>query len=164
MESRTLNYRPLTDFSQLEAFECGIPRMDNYIHSDFENAIQKEHCELYGVYDTSSTLLAFFAIRPDELSTDTNGHIYAMEIAYLAVQKDIREHGIGKRCIREIMAIAASRGFHVLTVEALSITYPKKERYEAVSFYKKCHFKQMALQDPDEDVVPMSLVFSDKDI
>lgn len=164
MKLSSLNYRPLTDFEQLKSFECGIPSMDRYIHADFENSIQKEHCELYGVYNDSATLLAFFAIRPDELSTDNNGHIYAMEIAYLAVQKSIRNHGIGTRCIREIMAIAASRGFHVLTVEALSITHPKKESYEAVSFYRKCHFRQTALQDPDEDVVPMALIFTNKDI
>lgn len=102
----------------------------------------------------------FFALRNDELSIDSVGSYRALEIAYLAVSKDVKRQGIGKACIREIIKIAKSavEPYTMLTVDALSITYPKRDRYEAVSFYRKCHFLQTELQAPDKDTVRMVYV------
>ena len=159
-------YHPLSDFSLLLDFECEVPSMNQVIHApNFRATVEYYQCDIYGVWDDNLRLVAFFALRNDELSIDATGSFRALEIAYLAVSKDVRRQGIGKACIREIIRIAksASEPYAMLTVDALSITYPKRERYEAVSFYRKCHFSQTELQAPDKDTVRMVYVIVNED-
>lgn len=158
-------YRTLTDYSLLQTFECEVPSMNQVIHApNFRATVEYYQCDIYGVWDEEQRLVAFFALRNDELSVDLAGSYHALEIAYLAVSKDARRKGIGKACIREIIKIAKSSSvpYTMLTVDALSITYPKRERYEAVSFYRKCHFSQVELQAPDKDTVRMVYIFVDE--
>lgn len=142
----------LQDFSTLEHFTCGIPRMDQDIHNpNLRQEIEENHYVAYGVYDEQKHLLAFFAVGQDKYEDPG----FAFEIAYLAVRKDLQYQGIGKACIRRINQMAIEKGYKILTVSALSITKPESEKYEAVSFYRRCGFKQYEPQDKNMDIVPM---------
>ena len=153
-----LTYHLLTDYEELSRFECEVPSMNRVIHdSNFCDLISYYGCLICAVRDETGQLVAFFALRDDEVKTELADSYYAMEIAYLAVSKNLSRQGIGTKCIRKIISLARQSKikYHLLTVDALSITYPKRERYEAVSFYRKCHFTQVELQAPDKDTIRM---------
>ena len=50
--------------------------------------------------------------------------------------------------------MAKENGYKIVTVSALSLTAPS-EKYEAVSFYRRCGFRQLELQQKGIQVVPM---------
>ena len=151
--------RPLTKFSDFVMFECRVPSVNAFIHKGLSDALVENQCETYGVYD-GNTLVAFFALKEDNSFVDYQGAKSALEIAFLAVDKKYELQGIGRSIIQEISRIALSKDsnyYRYLTVEALVITQPKKEAYEAVSFYRKCHFTQAELFDPAKDTLSMYL-------
>lgn len=161
--SGNYTYSRLTDYSELLQFDCGVPSMNQVIHAqNFRAIVEYYQCDIYAVRDERDCMIAFFALRDDETKVEGVGDFKALEIAYLAVSKDAQRQGLGTACIRQIIKIARNKsaGYRMITVDALSITYPKRERYEAVSFYRKCYFQQTELQAPDKDTVRMVYVLS----
>ncbi len=151
--------RPLTEFSDFVTFECRVPSVNAFIHDGLTEALIENQCETYGVYD-GNTLVAFFALKEDGSFVDYQGAKSALEIAFLAVDKQYELQGIGRSIIQEISQIALSKTcnyYRYLTVKALVITHPKKDKYEAVSFYRKCHFSQAELYNPATDTLSMYL-------
>ena len=150
--------RVMDDFASFAKFNCRVPSVNAFIHKGLTEALIENECETYGVYD-GDTLAAFFALRPDNRFIDPSGEKSALEIAFLAVDKRYELQGLGRSIIQEIAQIALSKenDYTYLTVEALVITHPKKDRYEAVSFYKKCMFLQAELYDPSKDTLSMYL-------
>lgn len=149
----------LTKFSDFVTFECRVPSVNAFIHDGLTEALVENQCETYGVYD-GNTLAAFFALKEDGSFVDYQGAKSALEIAFLAVDKKYELQGIGRSIIHEISQIALSKEcnyYRYLTVKALVITRPKKEKYEAVSFYRKCKFTQAELYDTAKDTVSMYL-------
>ena len=161
METVHCTCRELADYADLQQFECEVPSMNQVIHANnFRAIVEYYGCNIYEVRDEAGRMVAFFALRNDELTIDEGGAFRALEIAWFAVSKDARRQGIGTACIKEIIKMAreSATPYQLLTVDALSITYPKRARYEAVSFYRKCHFQQTELQAPDKDTVRMVYV------
>lgn len=151
--------RPLTRFTDFVTFECRVPSVNAFIHDGLTDALVENQCETYGVYD-GETLVAFFALKEDDRFIDYQGVKSALEIAFLAVDKRYDLKGIGRSIIQEISKIALSnehKYYRYLTVEALVITNPRRDAYEAVSFYRKCHFTQAELYDPAKDTLSMYL-------
>jgi ribosomal protein S18 acetylase RimI-like enzyme len=144
-------YAELDDFALLRDFECGVPCMDADLHdTTVQEEIKSNNYIPYGVFDDDKKLVAFFAVGQDRYEEEG----FAFEIAYLAVQKEKQRGGVGKACIREIVKIAKEKGYKIVTVSALSLTAPS-EKYEAVSFYRRCGFRQLELQQKGMQVVPM---------
>ena len=150
--------RTLTEYSDFQTFECRVPSVNAFVHNGLTEALIENQCDTYGVYD-GDKLAAFFALKKDERFVDAKGEKSALEIAFLAVDKEYELQGLGRSIIQEIakMATSGETIYKYLTVEALVITHPKKERYEAVSLYKKCMFLQAELYDPAKDTLSMYL-------
>jgi ribosomal protein S18 acetylase RimI-like enzyme len=144
-------YREIEDYTLLDDFGCGVSCMDTDLHSDVvREEIKTNHYISYGAFDSLGHLVAFFAVGQDKYEEEG----FAFEIAYLAVRKDMQRKGIGKACIREIVKMARENEYKIVTVSALSIT-SSSEKYEAVSFYRRCGFRQLELQQKGMTVVPM---------
>lgn len=151
-------FHVIVDYNELLQLDCDVPSMNRVIHgANFRSIIEYYNCIPCVVRDNSGRIIAFFALREDEVRLDRDESYPALEIAYLAVQNNMQRQGIGKRCIQKIIYLAknAQVAYRFLTVDALSITTPRNERYEAVSFYRKCHFSQVEMQAPDKDTVRM---------
>lgn len=172
--------RRLTDFSLLSNFECGIPEMDRFIHSGFEDSVTNHFCIPYSVH-IDGKFVALFALNfdavilPEEYKDDlklgatafgipvvdesyedtfwTKWHYPAMEISYFAVQKEFQHREFGRFLIEEIVCLARSQdiaGCQFVTVEAY-----RKAGYSAEGFYRKCRFSRCADPDPSGDTVRM---------
>ena len=149
-------YRPFTDFKEFDSFVCRIDEVDDFIHSrkKYENnglieAIDGTECAPYGVYENDK-LAAFFALRKDPRNED------AVEIAFLAVDRNYDYRGLGSAIIREIIRIAVNEyGSDLLTVEALVLRRHKPRPYDAVGFYLKCGFIRAEFFDGHKDTLSM---------
>ena len=91
-----------------------------------------------------------------EVSKDVflnKSHYPALEIAYLAVAKNLRYKGLGRIIIESIVQKAQEQelaGCQFLTVEALNTN-----EYSAVGFYNKCNFSACELPDPNKGTLRM---------
>ena len=123
-----LNAFKITDFSELDGFECGLKEMDSFIHSEsgLRMSIENHYCKCFEVKDEHDMTVAVFALAFDSVTLDsdstedlfsgvmsavpnisieytdnfkTKNHHPALEIVYLAVHKDCRGKGIGESVI-----------------------------------------------------------------
>lgn len=170
----------ITDCSILKNFYCGIKQMDSFIHNRLQTSVDNHYCKTY-IARTQTDIIAFFALSFDsiEFSGDdmeelfagvpigdipnvTNDykedfksklHHPALEITFLAVNKDFQKQGIGKDIVEEIAKKAIEQDFagcEFLTVGALCT-----KEYSAVNFYNKCHFATYELAKQGKDTVRM---------
>lgn len=158
-----ITFQVLTDYDELMQLECEVPSMNRVIHgANFRSTIEYYSCIPCVVRDNAGNIIAFFALRDDEVRLGREESYPALEIAYLAVGENMRRQGVGTKCVQKIIYIAKHSGipYRFITVDALSITSPRSERYEAVSFYRKCHFSPIEMQAPDKDTVRMVFILT----
>lgn len=149
-------YRPFTNFNEFDSFVCRIDEVDDFIHSRKQyinnglvEAIKESNCTPYGVY-AGNTLAAFFAIRKDPKNPE------AVEIAFLAVDRNHDYRGLGSAIIRKIIQLTIEEyGLDMLTVEALVLRKHKPRPYDAVGFYLKCGFLRAEFFDGHKDTLSM---------
>ena len=149
-------YRPFTNFEEFGSFVCRIDEVDDFIHSRKQyvnnglvEAIIETDCIPYGVYENAK-LAAFFALRKDPRNDE------AIEIAFLAVDRNYDYRGLGSAIIREIIRITENEyGLDLLTVEALVLRKHKPRPYDAVGFYVKCGFVRAEFFDGHKDTLSM---------
>ena len=154
--AKTFTYRPFTDFGEFKGFECRISEVDDFIHGrkQYDNnglleAVTETDCTPYGVYDNGA-LAAFFALRKDPKNSE------AVEIAFLAVDRQYDYRGLGKAIIREVIQLAHQEfGLDLLTVEALVLRKHMPRPYDAVGFYLKCGFSRGEYFDGHKDTLSM---------
>ena len=176
------------DFCALENFDCGVEAMNRFIGNGFQMSIENHFCEAYCVY-CSDELVGLFALSFDSIDLDSddkeelqNGYnslvpdidynyeeiFYskrrypALDIAYLAIQKEWRNKHIGKAIVSEIAERAKSQRFagcQFLTVEA----YATKE-YSAVDFYYSCGFAASEIKNPNKDTLRMYMPLYSKEL
>lgn len=179
MARDSLIIKPLEDISVLSGFHCGIQAMDNFIHDGLEESIRNHYCNSYSVY-LDSTLVAMFALGFDSLELDSDSidemvegistnkpelsknyvdtflskhHYPALEIAYLAVEQQHRNKGIGQAIVNAIADMAQKQKMAscmFLTVEA----YIEKD-YSAVPFYNVCGFEPCEYRNPNKETLRM---------
>ncbi len=181
---------PITDFDCLKKFCSGIEAMDNFIHTDFRLSVENHYCTAYSV-KYNDELIALFALSFDSLDLDSDDkdelqsgisstgtpdvswsyqetfyakqRYPALDIAYLAVQKEWRDKHIGKFLISQIADKAREQSFagcQFLTVEA----YVTKE-YSAVGFYDRCGFAPSEIKKPYKDTVRMYMtLFAEENV
>lgn len=150
------SYRPFTNFREFDSFVCRIKEVDDFIHSRKQyvnnglvEAIKESGCTPYGVYK-ENILVAFFAIRKDPKNSE------AVEIAFLAVDRQYDYRGVGSAIVREIIRLTMDEyGLDLLTVEALVLRRHKPRPYDAVGFYLKCGFKRAEFFDGHKDTLSM---------
>ena len=149
-------YRPFTNFGEFDSFVCRIGEVDDFIHSRKQyvnnglvEAIKGSGCTPYGVYDNDK-LAAFFAIRKDPKNS------IAVEIAFLAVDRNYDFRGLGSAIIRKIIQMTKEEyNLDMLTVEALVLRRHKPRPYDAVGFYLKCGFRRAEFFDGHKDTLSM---------
>lgn len=168
----------LVNILELADFNCGIPRMDAFLHGDLALSIANHFCEAYSVI-SDGQVIAFFALSFDSLSLDDEdkndakfvfnvndeyadsfwykSSYPALEIAYLAVKENYQRMGIGSFIVEEIATLAESQtiaGCQFLTVDALVIT-DNISPYSAVGFYSKAGFVSCEYPDPSKETCRM---------
>jgi len=150
-----LKYRPLQNLADVRLITCRVPKVNKFIQGDLEEALRESQCDTFGVYDNNK-LVAFFALRKDEKFVNAHGEKSAMEIAFLVVSKAYELQGVGTAIIKEISRMVLE-DYHCkqITVEALVITHPPRQKYEAVTFYKKCKFLQAELYDRHKETLAL---------
>ena len=156
---RASNTKALSDFY------CGIPIMDEFIHSGLNELVLTNQA-LYIVKDEKSEVVAFFCLEQgsyfigesvkekilsemkpapkpgleeDSIFWDLTNHP-SVELSYFAVNKNHQHRNIGKSVLESlIQKLSHSTEYTqpVLTVRALQT---EDGKYSAVDFYKKCGF------------------------
>lgn len=153
--AQVFKYRPLERLADVRQIRCRVPRVNDFIQGELEDALRENNCDTYGVYD-GDRLISVFALRADEIFTNSRGEHTAVEISFLVVDKKYELRGIGTAIIKEISNMVVSEyRREKITVEALVITHPNRERYEAVTFYRKCKFLRAEMYNPTKDTLGM---------
>ena len=176
-----LRITPFENIEELKDFYCGIPEMDNFIHhsNGFILSLNNHYCKAFVVRNNAGKVIALFALNFDSVQFDaenlddifsgflsstpnidseykdvfmSKNHHPSLEITYLAVQKDVREKGIGKVLVDRITSVAqqAFAGCEFLTVSAYH-----NERYSAVGFYSKCQFSTLDISKDSANTTRM---------
>lgn len=185
---KNLHIRLLKDFQLLHTFCSGVESMDNFIRGDFRMSVENHFCQAYSV-TYEDDLVAVFALSFDSLDLDSDDkeelqtgisatgtpnvdwnyeetfyskpRYPAMDIAYLAIQKEWRGKHIGDFLIKQITDLARKQtlaGCQFLTVEALAT-----KEYSAVGFYERCGFTANEIKKPYKDTLRMYMTLYAKD-
>ena len=180
---------PLSDFSCLSDFCSGVEAMDDFIRGDFRLSVENHYCIPYATM-YKGELVAIFALSFDSLDLDSDDkeelqmglsmtgipdidwnyqetfyskpRYPALDIAYLAVQKNWRGKHIGDYLITQIAELAQRQtlaGCQFLTVEALAT-----KEYSAVGFYERCGFTANEVKKPYKDTIRMYRTLFEKEI
>jgi len=156
-----LVFERIDDASILSNFYCGIPDMDDFIHEKLQGYLDRTGCEAY-VIKQKEEIVAMLSLGKDTLNLDDDDkddmrsgfipkptvaiedlsfllekEFPAIEITYLAVEKERRGQGIGEYIISQIEAkvLRDNPECEFITVEAY-----KTKDYSAVGFYNRCDF------------------------
>ena len=187
MTNYQLSISLLQDFSVLKAFDCGIEAMNKFIRNDFQMSVENHFCEAYCVY-SDKELIGLFALSFDSIDLDNDDkedlqsgfstfipdidynyedtfyskrRYPALDIAYLAIQKNWRGKHIGTAIISEISNRAKNQRFagcQFLTVEVYATN-----DYSAVDFYINCGFSPSELKNPNKDTLRMFMTLYSKE-
>lgn len=151
-----LVYSPLVTTDELKGMSCGVKVMDEVLHSQILLAgLDEIQCDAYLVHNKDGVLVGFFAVNMDRLEFFQDGEYFyhdALDIAYLAVNKDFQRQGIGTSIINKILEISEEKnpdGVYI-SVDAL---YLPEENYWASPFYEKCGF--ISIDPPKFDTIRM---------
>lgn len=151
-----LVYTPLVCTDELKSMSCGVRVMDEVLHSPILLAGMAElQCDAYLVHNADGVLVGFFAVNMDRLEFELDGKSYyhdALDIAYLAVNKDFQRQGIGTAIINKIIELSEQKnpeGVYI-SVDAL---YLPEENYWASPFYEKLGF--ISIDPPRYDTIKM---------
>ena len=169
-----LSLKPLSDFSVLTDFRCGVQIMDDFIHHNLQSYVQQCVCSPYYLYDENGSTVAFFLFCFDGLvllkedirnQLDTQCGLklpdtYPMdvypsiEIEYLAVAEPFRLQGIGTECIEQIATLADDIRNRT-DIRFISVSAYYSAEYSAIGFYEKCNFSLLEEVDESKDSIRM---------
>lgn len=133
----------------LSNFNCGIREIDVLIHKKeggLLSFISENKTESFTVFFQEEPV-AVFVFSDGVLETDA-GTYESKEIDFIAVKKEYRDKGIGKRIIQAIEDNCRNNSIAFLTVGAFI-----NKHYSAEGFYKKCGFETTDKQQGN--VIPM---------
>ena len=175
LNTRTLSFEYTKDTILLANFSCGIESIDDFIHSELQDYVNMGGCEMVVVredeqivamYCTDSLNLHISEAAKDKMiegakPMPTNApepdDFYwlkpfydAVEITYLAVDKNKQHNHIGSFIVEHIISEIAenkSANCDFVAVRAL-----KCHDYTAVPFYSKCGFFAAEQEEPDRNL------------
>lgn len=151
-----LIYTRLVCTDELKSMSCGVRVMDEVLHSPILLAGMDElQCDAYLVHNVDGVLVGFFAVNMDRLEFELDGKSYyhdALDIAYLAVNKDFQRQRIGTAIINKILELSEQKNPNgvYISVDAL---YLPEENYWASPFYEKLGF--ISIDPPRFDTIKM---------
>ena len=156
-----LVFERIDDASVLSNFYCGIPEMDDFIHQKLQGFLNRTDNNTY-VVRYGEEIIAMLSLGDDTLTLDEDDkddmksgfipkptialeqkdyleerEFPAVEITYLAVDRQWRGQGIGEYIISQVenKVLSERPECEFITVEAY-IT----KGYSAVGFYSRCDF------------------------
>lgn len=159
-----LSIEPATDYTILQSFQCGLDKMDEFIHAKLEVCSKIHFLNTYYVLDNRKELVALFALSNGSIILDEDNfedikllnnlklpedeqfltdYFYPQrfypttELQYIAVREDLRKNHIGTQIVKAIIEKCKSSyaGVMFISVDA----YISKE-YSTFPFYDKLHF------------------------
>ena len=159
----------------LDGFECGVQKMDSFIHESLDTFLKNDPRYSFFVAKEERDIVAMFVVSSgmfvdhdgefDDIPFGKpwgymgedfkmhSGMMYpTLELDYLAVRKDLRKKGYGSEIVKELSRMARSKDCFFLTVDA----YHDKE-YSAIPFYEKCGF--FALQEFAEEYDSLRMAY-----
>lgn len=160
----------------LNGFECGIPVMDEFIHTQLDTFLRNNpRYTLYIVKNDEADVVAFFVISTgafvddkgeytelpsgepwgyldEDLGPQACQRFPTLEIDYLAVRQDCRNKGIGHHVMLELIGLATERDVFFLTVDAYHDT-----SYSAIPFYEKQGFFALQEYSVDSNTLRMAM-------
>ena len=169
-------FERIDDASVLSNFYCGIEEMDHFIHEKLQGYLNRTGCEAYSIKQ-GNEIVAMISLGEDTLCLDEDDkddmrlgfvpkpsvalenqnylsekEFPAVEITYLAVEKNWRGKGIGEFIISQIENKVQHDhpDYEFITVEAY-----KTASYSAVGFYSHCDFTPAELPLSYKDTLRM---------
>ena len=158
-----LEFKQLSEASELDDFYCGIDTMDQFLHGEFKDYLYLGICKAYIVKEGEKVVAMYSldkfnvfisddvksrmrdGVKPmpqDALDPDNPYWrlplIDSIEITYLAVAKDRQHQHIGSFVIEKIVKDLLSDPY--CTSPLLTVRAYKSDTYTAVPFYEKCGF------------------------
>lgn len=160
---RRLEFKKLSDASELKGFYCGVNTIDDFLHGDFRDYLYIGVCQAYIVKD-GTEVVAMYALdkfnvfisddvksrmrngikpAPDEALDPANPYwrlplINSIEVTYLAVAKERQRQHLGSFIIEKIVRDLLAD--NECTSPLLTVRAYKSEVYSAIPFYEKCGF------------------------
>ena len=159
----------------LKDFNCGIKEMDYFIHFKLDNFLADHTNQLFIARNENDCIIGMFVLsegyffdeqenfidapaygKPFAILDKMNGktklikRYSTIEIEYLAINKEFREKGIGRKILQAIHEVSKQQNTHFITVDAYCTM-----NYNAVPFYEKCGFCLLENQDRTYDTVRM---------
>ena len=171
-----LVFERIDDASVLSNFYCGIQDMDDFIHEKLQGYLDRTDCEAYAIR-IGADIVAMLALGEDTLCLDEDDkddmksgfipkpqkalevqsylsekEFPAIEITYLAVDRNWRGQGIGEYIISQVenKVLRDCPDCEFITVEAYKTT-----GYSAVGFYNHCDFTPAELPMGYKDTLRM---------
>lgn len=144
-----LVFERASDTEALSSFHCGVRELDLLIHKKeggLGNFLQENACEAFLVYH-DGVPVAVFVYSNSVLATE-DGDYAATEIDFIAVKKEYRDQGIGRKILEVISQNSRQNDRNFLTAGAFC-----NKKYSALGFYQKCGFEQ--LSERQGNIVPM---------
>lgn len=160
----------------LKSFECGVPTMDEYIHSSLESLL-KENSQFTLFVATEDTLgVVAIIITSTGNFVDLNNEYHdlpfgkpwgyisddhqvhqgvmypTLEIDFLAVRKDLRCKGFGSQIVNDLSIEARTNNCFFITVDAFHA-----KDYSAIPFYEKQGFFALQEYSDEYDTLRMAL-------
>lgn len=159
----------LTSETDLGDFYCGLPIMDEFIHSRLQKVLS-EHQNYSGYYlRYKEEIVALFVIDIESVILDDDmvddiqllcevdsvaGKEYnSLEILYLAVKESYRKQGIGSVCIDTMLKMAHKASY--VGVQFMTVDAYKSASYSAVEFYHRHHFIAAEYPNPNNNTLRM---------
>lgn len=136
----------LADHHELEAFECGHPDLDSWLHDHARNATGQGTRTFVVVDEETTAVVGYFAVAPhlverDELPRRVGRgaprQVPAILLAKLALARQLQGEGLGAellvRALRTVVEAARSAGGKLVVVEAIDAN--------AAAFYQRHDFQ-----------------------
>lgn len=126
------------DIDALSLFMCGVREIDQLIHKKeggLLSFITDIPCEFY-IMKAADIPIALFVFS-NRTITIQNEHFDSLEIEFIAVSKEWRGKGIGRRILQIAQQNAQEADFLFLTTAAFV-----NKRYDATGFYENFGFEK----------------------
>ena len=149
IESSILIFERAFDIDALSSFSCGVRELDQLIHKKSDGLldfIRNNPCEAYIVYNNGSPVAVY--VYSAGLFETEDGTYDATEIDFIAVRKEYRNLGIGRRILDIISLHSKQNDRFFLTVGSFT-----GKKYSASGFYLKCGFE--IIGDKQGNIIPM---------
>lgn len=154
-----MQIEPLTALHDYSRFDCGNPDLNKYLEFALQARAMNLGRSFVAVEEGSNVVLGYYTRLPNSVSGEilpssrSRVSVPVMLLAKLAVRKELKRQGIGKKLLRHCLEAA------IVLSEAEScnaVTLDAKDQ-EAKDYYLQYGFKEL-LDNPFHLYLPMKIV------